>query len=168
LKGTFENIKKSLTHNCNTSIIYTTHQFGTLIVISIYNKVYFIYKWLDLAEIRWTLGGPECALKNEWNFEFWIALESHWSLFYHLHKHSYVIENHTKSLMFSIHYVLFSVANICEIQLVFNDTYKKLTFTIALEILISIPLELLVWFLACSSPKCKNYLTILPRFPMKW
>jgi len=29
-------------------------------------------------------------------------------------KFKYVIENHTKILMFSIHYILSSVANICE------------------------------------------------------
>jgi len=55
-----------------------------------------------------------------------------------------------------------------KLQLVFNGTYKKWTFTIALERLIIISLELLIWFLACSSPKCKKSLTILQRFSTKW
>jgi len=55
-----------------------------------------------------------------------------------------------------------------KLQLVFNGTYKKWTFTTTLEKLIPIPLKLLVWFLACSSSQCKKSWTILPRFSMKW
>jgi len=79
-----------------------------------YSKVYFIYKLLGPAgnpvEIRRTLRGL-CTLKNEKNSNcIGITLKST----YHHYKPTYIIENHKKSLMFSIHYVLSSVPNICE------------------------------------------------------
>jgi len=125
-------------------------------------------------------GRPLCA-KNEQNFKFQIVLESHWSLLYHHYKRTYVIENHTKSLTFSIYYVLSSVANICEtynlysIVFIRNEPSQVLqrylfhTTWIASQILIIIPLELLIHMISClfftkmQKGDCKNDLSCLLR-----
>jgi len=61
-------------------------------------------------------------LKNELNFElYW----NHIEVYFIVITNTYIIENHAKSLMFSIYHVLSSVANICENYNLYSMVYIR-------------------------------------------